>query len=141
MLRILSVGLLVGGLLGCEAAKKEAKKVGETSGKMVDSVKETGGKVVEATKEKIAEMKEAFKKKFEGPLADFGKKFDELKVKASKATGDEKAKLEEKVKSVEPLMTQAKEQMAKIGDIASDKWDEWKKTFEELMEKIKKAFE
>jgi len=54
------------------------------------------------------------------------KKLTELKEKASKATGDEKASSTRRPGG-RVLMTQAKDQMAKIGDVAGDKWDEWKK--------------
>lgn len=134
MLRTLIVGLLAVGLVGCEAAKKDTKDA-------LKKVGETGAKVVEDAKAKLASLKDEFKKKFEGPLADLGKKLTELKDKAAKATGDEKTKLDEKLKGAEGLMTQAKDQFGKIGDVASDKWDDWKKTFEDLIEKLKKALE
>jgi hypothetical protein len=102
MLRTVVAGLLALGLIGCEVSKKDAKDAMKKAG-------ETGTKMLDDAKAKVAALKDEFKKKFEGPLADLGKKLADLKDRAAKATGEEKAKLDDKVRNADTLMSQAKD--------------------------------
>lgn len=128
-------------LVGCEAAKKETKEIAKKAGDVAAKAGEAASKAAAVVSDKLKDAKDAFKKKFEGPIGDYTKKFDDLKAKASSATGDEKAKLDEKVKAVTDYMGQLKQKLTGAGDVAEDKWDDFKKSCEDLIEKVKKILD
>ena len=74
-------------------------------------------------------------------LDDLDKKVEELKQKADKATGDEKAKLEAKWKESATKRDAAKKKLEELKAAAADKWEAVKKDAEAVFNEAKKTVE
>jgi hypothetical protein len=62
-------------------------------------------------------------KSYKTQLGGFDVQVDELKVKADKATGEEKTKLEAKLKDAAAKRDAAKKKLEELEKAAADKWD------------------
>lgn len=78
-------------------------------------------------------------KGYKTQLGSFDKQVDELKAKAEKATGEEKTKLEAKLKDAAAKRDAAKKKLEELEKAAADKWDAINKEAEAAFEEVKKA--
>jgi hypothetical protein len=88
---------------------------------------------------KPAASKDESLKNYKTQLGSFDKQVDELKAKADKATGDEKTKLEAKLKDVTAKRDAAKKKLEELEKAAAEKWDAVNKEVEAAFEDVKKA--
>ena len=78
-------------------------------------------------------------KSYKTQLGTFDKQVDELKAKADKATGEEKTRLEAKLKDVTAKRDAAKKKFEELEKAAGDKWDAVEKEVKTAFEDVTKA--
>ena len=78
-------------------------------------------------------------KSYKTQLGGFDVRVDELKAKADKATGDEKPKLEAKLKDATAKRDAAKKKLEELEKAAADKWDAINKEAASAFDEAKKA--
>jgi hypothetical protein len=78
-------------------------------------------------------------KNYKTQLGGFDKQVEDLKAKVEKATGEEKAKLEPKLKDATAKRDAAKKKLEELEKVASEKWDAVNKEVEAAFEDVKKA--
>lgn len=74
-------------------------------------------------------------------LDDFDKKIADLKDKASKAAGDEKVKLDAKLKDAAAKREAFEKKTGELKVAAADKWDAVKKEADAALDELRKAVE
>lgn len=104
--------------------------VGCNSSKDKDTAKDT-----KPTPTKKDEALAAFK----ADLGKLDKQVDELKARAEKATGEEKVKLDAKLKDAGAKRDAAKKKLDELEKAAADKWDAVSKEAESAFDDLKKA--
>ncbi|WP_439625254.1 hypothetical protein [Gemmata sp.] len=80
-------------------------------------------------------------RKLEIELNNLDKKAADLKDRAARATGEEKAKLEAKWKELEPKRAEAAKKLGDLKAAAADKWDAAKNDVEHAFGEFKKAID
>ncbi len=88
---------------------------------------------------KPAVKKEDAIKGYNSQLVDFDKQIAELKTKAEKATGDEKTKLEAKLKTATEKRDAAKKKLEELEKAATDKVEAINKEVQSAFDELKKA--
>ena len=83
--------------------------------------------------------KEESLKNYKTQLAGFDKQVDDLKAKTDKATGEEKTKLEAKLKDATAKRDAAKKKLEELEKAAAEKWDATNKEVEAAFDDVKKA--
>lgn len=78
-------------------------------------------------------------KSYKTQLTAFDKQVDELKAKTDKAVGEDKTKLEAKLKDATAKRDAAKKKVEELEKAAADKWDAVNKEVEAALEDVKKA--
>ena len=78
-------------------------------------------------------------KSYKTQLGTFDKQVDELKAKADKATGEEKTKLEAKLKDATAKRDAAKKKLEELEKVATDKWEAAEKDVKSAFEDATKA--
>jgi hypothetical protein len=85
--------------------------------------------------------KEESVKSYKTQLGTFDKQVDDLKTKTEKATGEEKTKLEAKLKDATAKRDAAKKKLEELEKAATDKWEaaekDVKATFDEAAKAVK----
>jgi len=84
-------------------------------------------------------VKEETLTRYNSQLDTLGKQVDELKAKAEKSTGDEKVKLEAKLKDATARRDAAKKKLDELKQAAADKVEALNKEVEAAFEDAKKA--
>src|SRR5262245_48845126 len=83
--------------------------------------------------------KEETVKSYKTQLGTFDKQVDDLKAKSEKATGEEKTKLEAKLKDATAKRDAAKKKLEELEKAAADKWDATEKDVKAAFEEAAKA--
>ena len=74
-------------------------------------------------------------------VKEFDKKLDDLKAKAKSATGDEKAKLDVKVKEAGEKREAFAKKLDEMKKAGADKWEGFKKDAQHSFDEFKKAID
>jgi hypothetical protein len=74
-------------------------------------------------------------------LAELQVKYDELKEKASKATGEEKVALEKKLADVKSKHGDALKKLDELKDASADRWEKLKEGMGNAYKDLKKVIE
>jgi TolA-binding protein len=92
-------------------------------------------------KDLAAQTRETFVANAEKELADMNGKIEELRVRASKAQGDAKAKLDLTVAQLEKKRQAAAEKLTGIKEASGDAWKDMTSGFAATWEEMKKGYD
>jgi chromosome segregation ATPase len=107
----------------------------------VQDVKKEAKELAASVKQLASQTKEEFVGNAEKELADMNGKIEEFRVRASKAQGDAKAKLDQAVAQLEKQRQAAAEKLKAIKEASGDAWKDMTSGFAAAWEEMKKGYD
>jgi septal ring factor EnvC (AmiA/AmiB activator) len=92
-------------------------------------------------RKELTEMneREVYQQKSQSQLDEWKAEFEKLKVKASTASADAQAKLNDQINDLEGKIAEAESKLAELNDAADDAWESIKEGFEEARDSLESA--